>query len=92
MNLMNAGMWGVGFALVDMRQRKLLKRFVATPMRRSEFLMAIATSRIIMMIIEVLLMLTFGVPFISHAGARIVAQHSFPGIFRFSSLSGRWAC
>ena len=61
MNLMNAGMWGVGFALVDMRQRKLLKRFVATPMRRSDFLMAIATSRIIMMIIEVLLMLTFGV-------------------------------
>ena len=61
MNLMNAGMWGVGFALVDMRQRKLLKRFVATPMRRSDFLMAIATSRIIMMVIEVLLMLAFGV-------------------------------
>src|SRR5208337_4733344 len=33
MNLMNSGMWGIGFALVDMRQRKLLKRFVATPMR-----------------------------------------------------------
>ncbi len=61
MNLMNAGMWGVGFALVDMRQRKLLKRFVATPMRRTDFLLAIATSRIIMMIVEVLLMLTFGV-------------------------------
>ena len=26
MNLMNSGMWGIGFALVDMRQRKLLKR------------------------------------------------------------------
>ena len=61
MNLMNAGMWGVGFALVDMRQRKLLKRFVATPMRRSDFLLAIASSRILMMIIEVLLMLAFGV-------------------------------
>jgi ABC-type multidrug transport system permease subunit len=61
MNLMNAGMWGVGFALVDMRQRKLLKRFVATPMRRTDFLLAIATSRIIMMIIEVVLMLTFGI-------------------------------
>jgi ABC-2 type transport system permease protein len=60
MNLMNAGMWGVGFALVDMRQRKLLKRFVATPMRRTDFLLAIATSRILMMIIEVVLMLTFG--------------------------------
>ena len=31
MNLMNSGMWGIGFALVDMRQRKLLKRFVASP-------------------------------------------------------------
>ena len=61
MNLMNAGMWGVGFALVDMRQRKLLKRFVATPMRRSDFLLAIASSRILMMIVEVLLMLAFGV-------------------------------
>ena len=39
MNLMNSGMWGVGFALVEMRQRKLLKRFVATPMRRSDFLL-----------------------------------------------------
>jgi len=61
MNLMNAGMWGVGFALVDMRQRKLLKRFVATPMRRTDFLLAIATSRILMMIIEVVLMLAFGI-------------------------------
>ena len=34
MNLMNSGVWGIGFALVDMRQRKLLKRFVGTPMRR----------------------------------------------------------
>jgi ABC-type multidrug transport system permease subunit len=61
MNLMNAGMWGVGFALVDMRQRKLLKRFVATPMRRSDFLMALAASRIVMMIAEVGLLLGFGI-------------------------------
>src|SRR5882757_3909983 len=61
MNLMNAGMWGVGFALVDMRQRKLLKRFVATPMRRTDFLLAIATSRILMMIIEIVLLLGLGV-------------------------------
>ena len=61
MNLMNSGMWGIGFALVDMRQRKLLKRFVATPMRRSDFLMALASSRLILMIIEVALLLGFGV-------------------------------
>ncbi|HZQ24276.1 MAG TPA: ABC transporter permease [Terriglobales bacterium] len=61
MNLMNAAMWGIGFALVDMRQRKLLKRFVATPMRRSDFLLALASSRIVLMVVEVGLLLGFGV-------------------------------
>ncbi len=61
MNLMNSGMWGIGFALVDMRQRKLLKRFVATPMRRTDFLMALASSRLILMVIEVGLLLSFGI-------------------------------
>lgn len=61
MNLMNSGMWGIGFALVDMRQRKLLKRFVATPMRRGDFLLALASSRLIMMVIETGLLLIFGV-------------------------------
>jgi ABC-type multidrug transport system permease subunit len=60
MNLMNSGMWGIGFALVDMRQRKLLKRFVATPMRRTDFLLALASSRLILMILEVGLLLAFG--------------------------------
>jgi len=63
MNLMNSGMWGVGFSLVDMRQRKLLKRFVGTPMRRSDFLLAIMSSRIVLMIVEVGLLLAFGVLF-----------------------------
>ena len=61
MNLMNSGMWGIGFALVDMRQRKLLKRFVGTPMRRSDFLLALTSSRLVLMVIEVVLLLGFGV-------------------------------
>ncbi len=60
MNLMNSGMWSVGFALVDMRQRKLLKRFVATPMRRSDFLLALAAGRLALMVTEVGLLLAFG--------------------------------
>jgi len=60
MNLMNSGMWGIGFALVDMRQRKLLKRFVGTPMRRSDFLLALASSRLILMTVEVGMLLGFG--------------------------------
>ncbi len=60
MNLMNSGMWGIGFALVEMRQRKLLKRFVATPMRRSDFMFALTTSRLIMTIVQVGALLGFG--------------------------------
>jgi ABC-2 type transport system permease protein len=63
MNLMNSGLWGIGFALVDMRQRKLLKRFVGTPMRRGDFLLAIMTSRLLLMVIEIGLLLVFGVLF-----------------------------
>jgi ABC-type multidrug transport system permease subunit len=61
MNLMNSGMWGVGFALVDYRQRKLLKRYVATPMRRSDFLLALTSSRLVLMIVELVLLLGFGI-------------------------------
>src|SRR6202162_2293407 len=61
MNLMNSGMWGIGFALVDMRQRKLLKRFVGTPMRRGDFLLALMSSRLVLMIIEIGLLLALGV-------------------------------
>src|SRR5271167_4281468 len=61
MNLMNSGMWGIGFAVVDMRQRKLLKRFIASPMRRTDFLLALGSSRLVLMIIEVALLMGFGV-------------------------------
>jgi ABC-type multidrug transport system permease subunit len=60
MNLMNSGMWGVGFALVDMRQRKLMKRFVATPMRRTDFLLSVLASRLGLMVAEVGVLLGFG--------------------------------
>lgn len=60
MNIMSGGMWGVGYALVDMRVRKLLKRLVATPMRRTDFMGAIMASRMVMVIGEVLLLLLFG--------------------------------
>src|SRR5207249_6779783 len=37
MNLMGSGPWGVGFSVVQARTKKLLKRFMATPMRRSHY-------------------------------------------------------
>ena len=72
MNLMNSGMWSVGFALVDMRQRKLLKRFVATPMRRSDFLLALASGRLVLMITEVGLAARVWRAGLSYPRARVV--------------------
>jgi ABC-type multidrug transport system permease subunit len=59
MGLMGGGMFGVGFAIVDMRLRKLLKRFLATPMRRSHFLAGLMISRLLFMIPEIFLLLIF---------------------------------
>lgn len=60
MNLMGGGLWGVGFVLVDMRVRKLLKRFLATPMRRSHFLLAVMLSRLFFTLTDVVVLLIFG--------------------------------
>ncbi len=57
MGLLGGGMWGVGFAIVDMRMRKLLKRYLATPMKRSHFLAAVMASRLLFTIPEVLVVL-----------------------------------
>ena len=55
--LMGGGMWGVGFAIVDMRIRRLLKRYMATPMRRSHFLISMILSRLVFMIPQIALTL-----------------------------------
>ncbi len=59
MNIMAGGLWGVGFAIVYMRIRKLLKRLAATPMRRSHFLAAIMVSRLVFLIPGILAILVF---------------------------------
>jgi len=59
MGLMGGGLWGVGFAIVDLRIRKLLKRFMATPLRRTHFLMAMMASRLVFMIPQIVVLLLF---------------------------------
>jgi ABC-type multidrug transport system permease subunit len=59
MNLMGGGLWGIGFVTVDMRVRKLLKRFLATPMKKTDFLLGVMLSRMVFMVPEVLVLLVF---------------------------------
>jgi ABC-type multidrug transport system permease subunit len=61
MNLMGSGIWGLGFAIVDARRKKLLKRLVATPMSRTQYLASFVLSRLTMLILEVALLLGFAV-------------------------------
>jgi ABC-type multidrug transport system permease subunit len=60
LNLMGGGLWGVGFVLVDMRVRKLLKRLLATPMRRSDFLLSILSARMALLLPEMALLVLVG--------------------------------
>jgi ABC-type multidrug transport system permease subunit len=60
MNLMGGGMWGIGFVLVDMRMRKLLKRMMATPMRKGDFLLSVMLSRLIFTVFDMTFLLLFG--------------------------------
>jgi ABC transporter DrrB family efflux protein len=68
MNLMGSAMWGLGFSIVEARQKNLLKRLVASPMPRWQYLASFLLSRLIMLVIEVGVFLgfarvAFGVPF-----------------------------
>lgn len=60
LNLMGSGMWGLGFAVVQARTRKLLKLLAATPMRRSHFLLSFMLSRLIFLALEVVALIGFG--------------------------------
>ncbi|HTT61047.1 MAG TPA: ABC transporter permease [Bryobacteraceae bacterium] len=61
MNLMGSAIWGMGFAIVDARRRKLMKRLIATPMPRPYYLLSFLLSRLIMLVVEVGFLLGFGV-------------------------------
>jgi ABC-type multidrug transport system permease subunit len=68
MNLMGSAMWSLCFSIVEARQKKLLKRLVASPMPRWEYLASFLLSRLLMLVIEVVVFLgfarlAFGVPF-----------------------------
>jgi len=60
MNLMGSAIWGMGFAIVDARRKKLIKRLVATPMPRHYYLLSFALSRLLMLVVEVGVLLGFG--------------------------------
>ncbi|HWH53816.1 MAG TPA: ABC transporter permease [Gemmatimonadaceae bacterium] len=89
MTIMGGGIWGLGYSIVDQRRKNLLKRLVATPMSRAEYLASYVISRLVMLTIEagVLLgfaVLFFGVPMrgslLSMAGIIVLSALAFGGL------------
>jgi ABC-type multidrug transport system permease subunit len=60
MNLMSTGVWSIAFSVTMARSRKLLKRFLATPMRKSHYLLAQMLSRLTFLILEIGFLVGFG--------------------------------
>ena len=60
LNLMGSGVWSIGFAVVTARKQKLLKRLVATPMSRAQYLLSFLLSRLFFLVLEVGALVGFG--------------------------------
>ena len=59
MGVMMSCMWGISYGIIEKRSKKLLRRMVATPMKKSHFLIALISVRFTMNIIEALILLVF---------------------------------
>jgi ABC-type multidrug transport system permease subunit len=95
MNLMGGGLWGVGFVTVDMRIRKLLKRLIATPMRKRDFLLATVGGRMLFTLPEMAVLLLaawlmFNVTMVGSLSATIVII--LIGAMSFAGLGLLIAC
>ncbi len=60
-NLMGSGIWGIGFTIVDARRKKLLKRLIASPMPRWQYLLSFLLSRLALLYVEIAAIVCFGV-------------------------------
>ena len=60
MNIMGSGVWSIAFSIVTARNKKLLKRLVATPMSRAQYLFSFLVSRLVFLVAEVIVLVGFG--------------------------------
>lgn len=87
--LMQGGLWGVGYVIVDMRTKKLMKRLLATPMKKRDFLLAFVLMRALFLLVELPILigfatLVFGVPM--HGSAPLLAAVAAFGSLSFAGL------
>ena len=89
MQLLSGALWGTAWNIVTARQRKLLKRLAATPMRRSHYLLSFRIAGLLFVPLQVIFLfvfarLTFGV--VIHGSAVAVMVLSLVGSWSFAGL------
>jgi ABC-type multidrug transport system permease subunit len=89
LGIMSNSMWSIGFMTVQMRLRKLLKRLVASPMKKREFLLAQLLARLLFLGPEVAVPLVFGVLAFSmpvRGSVLAIVAVAFTGAVAFGSI------
>jgi ABC-2 type transport system permease protein len=89
MGIMGNGIWGLGFAIVDARRKKLMKRIIATPMPRHYYLLSFLFFRMMLLGVEAGVpigfgLLVFGVPL--RGSLLVLAGLCVLGSLAFSAL------
>lgn len=82
LGIMNSCLWGLGYSLIEFRMKKLLRRMVATPMRKTDFFISHALFRIAICLLETTILLFF-----AWLSFGLVIQGSWPG-FLIMLLAG----
>ncbi len=59
LGIMMSIMWGVCYSLIEKRSKKLLRRMVATPMRKTDFMTAYWASRLVLTVFDSVVLLVF---------------------------------
>jgi len=90
MGIMSSILWGISYTIIELRSQKLLRRMVATPMKKSNYLIALMFVRILMNVVEALIlilfaMLLFGIRIQGNIGA--LAVLFFAGNIAFTGLA-----
>lgn len=60
LNLMGSGVWSLAFSITSARSRRILKRLVATPMKKSDYLLSQMLARLVFLIPEVATLVVVG--------------------------------
>lgn len=88
MNLMGTSLWGIGFGIVSARTQKLLKRLMATPMRRWHYLASHLVNRLVFLTFEVLFVVGFAAAFFGVPVAGSVATLALVCLVGAASFAG----